>query len=144
MGEGNRIEIGYKIVAQADYPEDKKYSGYISDPELCVTYMVGKFARANHSAEQLGFGLTYFETALIAELYMRDKSYRELWECEVKGGMKLPPYRFDTFLSFHTRGVILNLLVEIRNLETPRPHHLPWPSGTKMCRQIKLTRRIEA
>jgi len=139
-------KIGYKIVSRADYPEDKKYSGFISDPNLCATYMVGKFTRANHSAERLGFGLAYFETQQLAELYLGDMGSnpgKELWECEVKGDMKLPPYKFNAFLSLYTWGAILGLMEEIKNCATERSYYSPWPLGTKMCRQIKLTRRIE-
>jgi len=146
MERGKRIKIGYKIVSRDDYQEDKKYSGYISNPELCITYMVGEFAWTRTSAEQLGFGLTYFETALIAKNYMGylgENSGKELWECEVKGDMKLPPYRFNAFLSFYTWEVILDLMEEIKNRATERPYYFPWPLGTRMCRQIKLTRRIE-
>jgi hypothetical protein len=139
-------KIGYKIVSRADYPEDKKYSGFISDPNLCATYMVGKFTRANHSAERLGFGLAYFETQQLAELYLGDMGSnpgKELWECEVKGDMKLPPYRLNAFFTTYTLDGALELMENIKNLETPRYFHLPWPLGTRMCRQIKLTRRIE-
>jgi hypothetical protein len=146
MERGKRIKIGYKIVSRADYPGGKKCSGYISGPDLCVTYKVGKFARANHSAELLGFGLTYFEAQPIAKNYMGfmgENSGKELWECEVKGDMKLPPYKFNAFLSLYTWGAILGLMEEIKNCATERSYYSPWPLGTKMCRQIKLTRRIE-
>lgn len=101
-----------------------------------LTYRPGKWTSAKAENRRLGYGICIFDTLSGAERYVQqtglDSTY-QVWLVEIRGLRKVPP----PALFWADRLEVTKLL------RGGSPGEFPWPFGTVMAANIKLTKLIK-
>ena len=100
--------------------------------KFTVDYHVGKWAIAQKYMAKAGYHLTVFNRLQSARIFVETSAPRrgviyEIWQCEAKRQVDLPPM------------VAFNDLDDYCFVPISEPH---WPGGTEMFKRVKLVTRI--
>lgn len=127
--------IAYKVVAVIG--QDMMSAVVFDCPVACV-YREYEWVHASELLLDKGLGLSVFastESAQAFTLTLNKDAVREIWRCECEP-LSNPSSVRDSCAAGNLFGMTRS--------EFEQACHLIWPSGTILCKRVKLTERIES
>ena len=125
----------YKVVkVPSTVANDGRWRSSVISGVNMIYYPEGEWAGPSKAVLKLGYGVIVFDNIGDARSWQQGYPTARVWHCQTRGRMKLPELRGVARVCSYP---LVDIITAIRG---DWPLGDGWPKGTRMYKQIKLTR----
>lgn len=123
-----------------------KYYSLYAGGIFKVEYKPGEWVRSTKELEEIGYGLCVYtnvnevQMPWFASIFLPEDV--EIWECEGRGEVRLPPYALQVDLTPSMDFAEFKHIALSDQCFVDWNWSISWPESTRMFQEVKLVKRI--